>query len=196
MFNVRKLLLVATLWALALGPALFSPALSAHAPTLTDPAAPASHGPASPSPALPVLLGTTTIKVKDPASIAAKWKTRATAAQADYGTGVQTAGNDWQTNSLAAEQNYVTSVTQAASAGRFGKGIAKAGAAKYVKNATTVGPQRYGTGVANGQDAMAAGMAPVVAALQAVQLPPRQPKGQNGGRSDAVVVALRKLKTA
>lgn len=184
---------LAVLCIFLLSPASSLPTLSAHRPTLTadTPAAPASHR----LPTLPLLspLAGVAIKVKDVGSIAQKFKTRASAAQGDYGTGVANAGADWEANSVAAEDNYGASVTQAVADKRYGKGV-RGSAGKYVKNATTLGPQRYGTGIANAQDAYAAGMQPVIAALQAINLPPRQVKGNNAERSNIVATRLRAMK--
>lgn len=144
--------------------------------------------------ALLSLAGLVGLVVKDVGAIAAKYKTRAQGAQADYASGVQAGAQSWEQNTAAAEARYTQGVADAAARGAFGKGVRGAGA-KYLKNATTLGPSRFGTGVANAQDAYAAGMQPVVAALSAIQLPPKQVKGMNQERANIVATRLRALKT-
>jgi hypothetical protein len=133
------------------------------------------------------------IKVKDPATIAAKWKTRASAAAPDYGTGVAGAAGSFESAAVAANDTYKQAVTAAAAKDRYAKGVTGSGA-KWQKNATTLGVQRYPTGVANAQDAMAAGIAPVVQTLNSLTLPPRGVKGNNAQRSQIVADALHKMK--
>jgi hypothetical protein len=67
-------------------------------------------------------------------------------------------------------------------------------AAKYQKNATTLGPQRFQQGVANAQDAYAGSMGPVLQAIAGINLPPRGIRGNNQERSNIVATTLRKLK--
>ena len=136
------------------------------------------------------------IQVKDTATVAAKFATRAAAASTDYANGVANAGPKWQAQSLAAEQNYRQGVTDAAGKGRYSAGIQKHGSTKYQKNATTLGPQRYGPGVQNAQGAYQAGVDPYLNVIKGLDLPARGPKGspQNQARANAVAVALRKAK--
>lgn len=136
------------------------------------------------------------ITVKDTATVAAKFATRAQAAAPDYGKGVQGAGQKWLDASSRAEPNYVAGVQAAAAAGRYGKGLQKHGSTKYQTNATNLGTQRYGPGVANAQNSYASGVDPYLNVIKGLDLPARGPKGsaQNYQRSQAVAVALRKAK--
>jgi hypothetical protein len=134
------------------------------------------------------------IRIKDTASIAKKFVSRAGVAGADYTDGVRSAGADWETNAKNSEDNYKASVTQAANEGRFGRGIAAAGAAKYVDKASTLGAQRYPTGVAASEGAYARGVQPHLDMMKSLDLPPRRPKGQNAQRAQIVADANRKLK--
>jgi hypothetical protein len=84
-------------------------------------------------------------------------------------------------------------VIEAASKNRYGAGV-RGSAAKYQKNATTLGPQRFQAGVANAQDAMASAIAPVLQTIAGLTLPPRGVKGTNQERSNIVATALRKMK--
>jgi hypothetical protein len=193
MFKTAKTFLLALLCITALGPAAVLPTLSAHAPTLS---ADRPTDAPRPSPVDVVRLSPVTamaIKVKDPGTVAAKWKTRAGSAQGDYATGVANAAGDWEAKSAAAEDTYKAAVTEAASKGRYGAGV-RGSAAKYQRNATQVGPQRFQQGVANAQDAYAGAMGPVLQAIASINLPPRGIRGNNQERSNIVATTLRKLK--
>lgn len=135
------------------------------------------------------------IRVKDTGAIATKFKNRAAAAAPDYTTGVQAAAGDWESNTAAAEDNYKAGVNDAMARGAFGKGVRGSGA-KYVKNATTLGAQRYPSGVANAEQAYANGVGPYLDTIKGITLPPRGPKGspQNQQRANAVAMALRAKK--
>jgi hypothetical protein len=190
--HVKAFLVVLAL-ASALGPALFLPSLSAHTPTIAANRPAAPHAP-TPFDALRVSpLAGMAIKVKDAGAVAAKWKTRASAASSDYTAGVQGAASDWEAKSAASEDVYKQAVVEAASKGRYGAGV-RGSSAKYVKNATTLGPQRFQSGVANAQDAMAGAIAPVLQTIANLNLPPRGVKGTNQERSNIVATALRKMK--
>lgn len=135
-----------------------------------------------------------TIKVKDTASIAKKFASRASAASGDYKEGVAGAGADWEANTKAASEVYKQSVIEAANAGRFEKGVAAAGAARYTKKATELGPSRFSTGVAAATDDFARGVGPYLDALKSIDLPPRKVKGQNAERANIVATRLRAMK--
>jgi hypothetical protein len=188
-----RLFLAFAVGVLTLGPALSLPRLSAFSPVLSAPAAPGSHVPGAPSvwQLAPLTLGT--IKVKDVTTAAKKFKDRASAASTDYANGVQGAGADWEAKSAAAEDLYKNAVVDAAAKGRYGAGVRGSGA-KYTKNATQLGPQRYQTGIANAQDAYAQAMGPVLQTIAGLNLPPRQLPGMNAERSNIVATALRKMK--
>ncbi len=180
--------------ALALGPALSAPALSAHHPTLSPVSSTEHRAPASPLAPLAPIAPLAGITVKDAGTVAQKYKTRASASQPDYAAGVAAGAQSWEANTAAAEDRYKQGVQDAAARGAFGKGVRGSGP-KYQKNATTLGPSRFATGVANAQDAYAQGMAPVLAAIAGIQLPPRQVKGMNAERANIVATRLRALKT-
>jgi hypothetical protein len=193
---IRYVCITLTLCALAVGPIWAAPALSVSRPHLTAPTAPAPGptGPHSPLRWLPFgAIGA--IRVKDTGAVAAKFRTRASAAATDYEVGVRAAAGDWETNTAAAESNFEQGVQDAIGRKAFGKGVRGSGG-KYVKNATELGKQRYPTGVANAEQAYAAGVGPFLDALKGMQLPPRGPKGspQNMSRANAVAAALRAKK--
>lgn len=135
------------------------------------------------------------ITIKDTGSLAKKFVTRATAAQGDYKDGVTGAGSKFEAAAKANEANYEQGVTAAIARKAFGKGLSGAGA-KYEKNATVLGPQRFAQGVQNAADAWAQGVQPSLDRLKSLDLPPRGPRRspQNQARSAAVQVALGALK--
>lgn len=188
-----RLLFVLAVGLIALGPVWSLPAVSPHRPTLQAPAAPAAPGP-SHAPLVPLapFVGMA-IKVKDVGAAAEKFKQRATAAQGDYGKGVAGAGADWEAKSAASEELYKSSVIEAAGKGRYGAGV-RGSASKYQTNASTLGPQRYASGIGNAQPAYAQAMGPVLQTIAGLNLPPRGVKGTNSERSNIVATALRRMK--
>jgi hypothetical protein len=136
------------------------------------------------------------IRIKDTASLAQKFVQRASAATGDYTSGVQQAGQDWETGARNGEPNYEQGVQEAIAKKRFGRGIANAGAAKYVSNAVKLGGVRYGPGIQNAQDAWARGVGPALEKLKGLVLPPKGPRRspQNQQRANMVALELGKLK--
>lgn len=196
MRTFARLTLVALTLVLAAGPGLSAAALVTHEqPTLTT----------SDSSSVLARLGALVltglgalgaIRVKDAGSIAGKWKRNASAAQNDYAEGVKAAGADWEQGARDGNENYKQAVVQAASEDRFARGVAKAGAAKYVSRASTLGPQRFQTGVGAAEAGFSSAIQPVLQTIASVALPPRRPKGDPGNmaRSEAVAMALRRMK--
>ncbi len=128
--------------------------------------------------------------------VAAKWARRAASAGQEYTEGVSMTPRSWQAAAAAAEKNYVAGVTDAASKGRFGKGVARAGDAKWKKNATEKGPARFAQGVSVAEGDYSSQVAPFLEAIGRVDLPPRGPAGSeaNYNRVAAIGKALRALK--
>lgn len=193
---LARLLILLTVALLAAGPSLQAVALRSHAPSIASPAAPQS-------PAARVveflaygLAVFGAIRIKDTGTLATKFVQRAGAAAGDYKDGVQQAGPDWETNTKNSEPSYEQGVQQSISDKRFGKGVAAAGAAKYVKNASELGSVRYQPGVANAKDAWARGTQPYLDRLKSLELPPPGPRRspQNQQRANAVALALGAMK--
>lgn len=187
----NRVLFAVTVGLIALTPVLSLPRLSAHAPTLQAPAS----SPTAPSTDLVRMLplgGLAGITIrKDAGSIAKKFSTRASAASGDYKDGVAASGAEWQANALAGEGNFEQGITQAIADKRYGKGISAAGAQKFVQNATTLGPQRFQTGVAQAEGAYQRGVQPHLDAMRALDLPKRGPKGSEQNKQRANIVATR-----
>lgn len=131
-------------------------------------------------------------------AIAAKWANVTPMRVGDYEAGIESPRRDWQQSTLAAEDSYQQGVQAAIAEKRFGKGVRKAGTAKWQENARSKGVQRWGPGVSMAQAAYAAGFAPIRDAIERVTLPPRyarrDPRNLNRVKAivDAVIAAAKK----
>jgi hypothetical protein len=99
----------------------------------------------------------------------------------------------WAAAAGASEQNYRTAVTAASAAGRYGKGITRAGDGKWKKNTMEKGPGRFSQGVAVSEADYSSQIAPFLDVISKTDLPPRGPAGAeaNYNRSAAIGKALR-----
>ena len=194
---LKRLVVIALLMsAAAMAPVLALGELSAPAGvTISAPVAPSLPGGAEFAPGL--LLFGMAIRVKDPATVARKWTTRAAAASGDYAAGVKEAGGDWEANTIAGAGNFAAGVQQAITDGRYERGVREAGSQRYVSRASTIGANRFAPGVQASEAEMQRGIAPVLQTIAGITLPPRRPKGDPGNMERANVVAqtLRKMKT-
>lgn len=136
------------------------------------------------------------VAVKDAATSAKKFVTRAQAAGPDYTAGVSNAGAKWAANTKASSDAWAQGVTQAAASGRFAQGVNTNSQNKFQTRASTVGAQRFPQGVAGAGDAWSTATQPFLNTIAALNLPPRQPKGSaaNYQRVQAVGDALRAKK--
>lgn len=130
--------------------------------------------------------------------VAEKWARRAASASGEYEAGVRDTSKSWAAAAGAAEKNYTAGVAAAATAGRFGKGVAKAGDAKWKRGAIEKGPMRYAQGVGVAQGDYAAGVGPSLEVIGRTDLPARGVTGseQNYTRSTTIGKALRAAKLA
>lgn len=197
MRHILKALLVMLVAVLMAGPVLAAPLVVSSGSAVS---APSSQSPARSLLNL-VVYGLSlsafgiTIR-KDVGAIAAKYVTRAGAAAGDYKDGVAASGPKWEQNTAAAESNWEQGTQAAIADKRFARNVSGQGS-KYQTNAVNLGSQRYGSGVQNAKDAYQRGMAPVLATLSSLTLPPKGPRRspQNQQRSQAVGVALGAMKT-
>lgn len=127
-----------------------------------------------------------------------KWARVTPQRSQDYVQGVRNPRVSWAKATSAAEANYVTGVQQAIAEKRFGKGVQKAGDAKWQEKAVTLGGQRFGPGVQAAQSAYETGFAPYAQVIESTTLPPRYAKGdpRNLQRVNAIATALRKKKVS
>jgi hypothetical protein len=137
------------------------------------------------------------LQVKDAATVAKKWATRAGAAGADYASGVAGTSKDWATDTAAAAPAWAAGVQTAAANGSFAKGVNAAGTVKWKTKAANVGAARYPQGVAAATSYYQNGITAVLQVLSGITLPARGPKGDPGNlnRVQIVTTALRKMKT-
>lgn len=107
---------------------------------------------------------------------------RAGTAGPDYEAGIKNPRADWAQATRAAESAYVAGVTAAAQAGRFGRGVQRAGSGKWQRRALELGVQRFPAGVAAAANEWTQGFAPFHQAIAGVQLQPRRPKRDPANR--------------
>lgn len=129
------------------------------------------------------------VAVKDAATAAKKFVNNAQLAGPAYTAGVQNAGATWQANTKAASDTWAQGVTQAAQQGRFGAGVNNASANKFQTRASTVGPQRFTSGVAASGDAWQNNTQPYLNTIASLNLPPRGVKGSPNNLQRVAVVA-------
>ena len=138
------------------------------------------------------------IQVKSSSASAAKFKRNASAAAGDYTEGVKNAGAKWQAGAAGAADNWSAGVQQAVGRGAYARGVSQAGPEKYVRNATTLGPQRFTQGVAAAEQDWEKGTKPYLDLMSNFNFPtPRRPKGDpsNWLRPQELGMALRAKKT-
>lgn len=130
-----------------------------------------------------------TVGVISAGKAAERWSRRSASASPDYEDGVRSTPRSWAAASSAAEASYKAGVTAAAGAGMYGKGIQKAGDARWKKRTAEVGPMRYAQGVGAAQQDYATAVGPVLDLIGRVDLTPRGPVGSPGNYQRAVMMA-------
>jgi len=136
------------------------------------------------------------IQLKDTATIARKFASRAASAGPEYKSGVDNPSVDWASATQAAGDSYEQGVTTAIGRKAFQKGVAAAGTPKWQSKASSVGATRYGQGVAGAEQAYAQGFDKFANVLKGLSLAPRGPKGSPGNinRVQQVADALHRAK--
>ena len=135
-------------------------------------------------------------EVKAIGRIKEKW-TRVTPMRAeDFKLGVQSPRRDWEKSAVAAKETHKQAMVAAAAADSYGKGVTKAGTAKWQSKALTKGPGRFAEGVMLGGDDYEKGFAPYRDEIEKTALPPRFPKRdpRNINRVAVLAAALAKKK--
>lgn len=130
--------------------------------------------------------------------ISKKWAEVTPSRAPQYEAGVKNPTRDYAANTQASAPAYAAGVQAAITGGRFQKGVAKAGNAKWQDRAAKLGTARYGAGVQVAQGDYEAGFAPYQQAIAGAVLPPRGPRRspQNLQRVAAVVTAVSARKEA
>jgi len=125
-----------------------------------------------------------------------KFKTRAAAAREDYKRGVQGAGQRWLDGASNSGEAWRAGTQEAITTGRFERGVRAAGATKYQERASTLGPERFASGVAAGAPEWGKNFAPFQQALAAHTPALRGPRGsdQNAQRSVEVARLMRRVR--
>jgi len=121
--------------------------------------------------------------------IVAKWDRVSAGAQAEYQAGVTDPRKDWAAATKAAEKAYEQGIQQAVAGKRFGKGVTKAGTAKWQAMAIAKGPRRWSEGIALAKEAYSASFAPYHTALGAIVYPAKGAKGDPGNIARVAIVA-------
>lgn len=134
------------------------------------------------------------IRVK--AGGAKRWVERAAIAQESYVEGARNPRKSWADATADGEKNWKLGVQEAASKGRFAKGVKRAGDEAWLKGVEEKGASRFAQGVALSEDKYEAGIAPYLAKLSTLDLPPRGKKGDpnNINRVSVVTKAMHDLK--
>ena len=130
-------------------------------------------------------------EIKSAARSSAKWKRQSAAAQPEYKSGVELTKKDWEKNTLDAASNYDAGVQAGIAEKRFQGGVAKAGTGKWREKTLMKGPQRWAEGISQSTDAYEKGFAPYRSAIEAINLPPRGPKGSAQNIQRVAVIAAR-----
>jgi hypothetical protein len=130
-------------------------------------------------------------------AVASKWRRRVEGAQDDYKAGVAGKGAKFAAAAAAASGSYKTAISAGDIEARY-KSRVGASAAKYTDRATKLGPGRFAEAAPAAEPDFSKGMAPVLAAIAGVDLPPRGPRGSaaNYGRVKPIGDALNKLRMA
>lgn len=136
------------------------------------------------------------INVKPLATIVSKYVANASVAGPAYTAGINSPKQPWAASTAASANTWAAGVQAAITAGTFVAGVNAAGDATWQTKSTTVGAQRYPSGITAGQGKYQANIQPYIQAISALTLPPRNPKGDpaNINRVSAVDTALHNLK--
>jgi hypothetical protein len=131
-------------------------------------------------------------KVPSPGSAAEKWARVTPTRQSDYQTGVQGAAQRYQDGVNNAGSSWSGGVQAAISNNSYEQGVAGKGG-HYAQQAATIGAPRWAQGVGSARPRYEQGITRVFAAISAVNLPAKGPKGspQNLNRVQAIVDAER-----
>lgn len=127
--------------------------------------------------------------VKSMDRISNKWKRVASGAGTEYEEGVRNPRADWATETKNAEGTYEEGIRSSIGRKAFGKGVSKAGTAKWQSNALSKGPGRFSEGVALSKDAYEEGFSPYREVISRTALPPRGPKGDPKNLARVAVLA-------
>jgi len=138
------------------------------------------------------------MKVPSASAVAAKFIEVTPDRARYYAQGVASPKKDWAEETAAAESRFEEGIKDSITRKAFGKGVTRAGTAKWKAAATTKGVERYGPGVEASKDAYQKGISPFLSALEGLTLPEKYKTGdkRNNRRVDAVTELLHATKLA
>lgn len=137
------------------------------------------------------------LKVKSAAEAGEKFGRKAPGAVPDYIKGIENPKRDWQTSTLAAEPIYETATQEAIADKRFGKGVRRTSDAEHKAASVGKGASRYPQGIREAVPKYVERIAPVLAHMERITLPPPGPRGSpaNIARSVAFQEQMAKFRT-
>lgn len=138
------------------------------------------------------------VKFRDLNTASAKLQQNGQNAAAIYAKNAAASAPTWAANTAASEANYVAGVQAAAQRGAFGKGVAKAGPARYAGQVTAVGQNRFSDGMSKAGPRWQANFTPLANAVANTDIGPRGLRGSaaNKARASAMSDAWHAAKLA
>lgn len=128
------------------------------------------------------------LTIASASDIAKKWVDVTPGRQAYYEAGVKEAGPAWEAGALGAGNNYKAAMSAPDLASRFIGGIKKAGGNKYQRKASTLGKDRFTTGVQAAEDDFNTGFSPHHDVLASLEVPDRGPRGSDANYNIGKVI--------
>src|SRR5258708_33078057 len=123
------------------------------------------------------------IQIKDVGTLATKFVNRAVNAVADYKAGVMAPKQSQSAAAIAAAHTWQSAVSSSAALGRFTSGLRAAGDAGWQAGASTKGAAHYPDGIRGAQQKWATNVAPFLAAISSLNLPPKGIRGSDSNIS-------------
>ena len=117
------------------------------------------------------------IKVKPIEGSTIKWEDRARTAAAEFATNAEAAASEWATNTGKAADTFGLAISAPGIKERFRRGVARAGAAKYARKISSVGSDRFASGVSAATVDYKAGAEPYFSTIAGLTLSTRKPRG-------------------
>jgi len=135
-------------------------------------------------------------EIKSIGAIQEKWGRVTPGRTEDYTLGIKNPKRDWAQAAAASKESHKAAMQAAAANDSYGKGVNKAGTARWQDRAIRKGPSRFAEGVIVGAADYGTAFAPYADAIKATTLPVRFPKGdlRNLDRVKTISQALRKKK--
>lgn len=136
------------------------------------------------------------IHIKPASALQTKFATRAAAASPDYKDGIQNPKRSQSQAAIDAKDAYQAGLQQSFANDSYAKGLRRAGDSKWQQKASTIGAQRFPSGVQAAAPDWAGRVQPYFDAIAKLDLSPRLPKGDpaNIQRVAQVAAALRTVK--